>query len=457
MALEIVILAAGRGTRMHSAIPKVLHKLAGKCLLEHVIATAKKLQPLRTHIVYHREMSKVREYFIAQPLNWIEQREQLGTGDALRETLAHLRKSSEVLVLYGDVPLIDFQTVKKMIAALRENELVLLSDMVADPSGFGRIVRDAKDNVKGIVEHRDAKEDELKIREINSGILATKVEVLSHYLPLLTNRNANGEYYLTDIVGLLVSNHGRVKCLIAENSWEVAGVNNKMQLATLERIYQRNLSHQLMLDGLMLMDPERFDVRGDLKLGRDVVMDVNVVIEGNVTIGDGTFVGQNVFLKDSKIGANVVIKPNSVIEGATVGDNCVIGPFARVRPETRLAAQVRVGNFVELKKSILGKGSKVSHLSYVGDSIVGTEVNLGAGTVTCNYDGVTKHQTTIEDGAFIGSNSSLVAPVTIGKGAFIGAGSVITRNAPAHKLTLTRAEQVTRAEVNKIQRMKGEK
>ena len=446
MALEIVILAAGKGTRMNSMVPKVLHKLGGKSLLEHVVTAARQLRPAKIHVVYRGAVEPLAKDFANNGIHWVTQDEQLGTGDAVRRVLPWLNKSSIVLILYGDVPLISSKTLKKLIKKLSGNTLAILSAMLPDPKGFGRVVRNASGELAAIVEHSDATPQELAIREINSGVLVTTTEILSHYLPLLNDDNAKREHYLTDLVGLLIRDKLSVGSLIASNVWEIAGVNDRKQLMELERVYQRNIADRLMLGGVTLMDPLRFDLRGDLQTGLDVTIDVNVVIEGKVTLGDGAIVGQNSFLRDSKIGKYVTIKPNSIIEGATIGDHCTIGPFARIRPGTLLKNNARVGNFVEIKESSIGSDSKVNHLSYVGDSIVGNRVNIGAGTITCNYDGVNKHRTTIGDEAFVGSNTALVAPVKVGRGATIGAGSVITRHAPDHRLTLARAKQVTVAD-----------
>lgn len=442
MKLHIIILAAGKGTRMHSKLPKVMHKLGGKPLLEHVIKTAETLQPEKIHVVYGADGDLIRKYFTQENINWVEQQQRLGTGHAVMQALPHIEHSSQVLILYGDIPLVAEETLKRLIKNMPEDGLGLLSAEFSDPTGFGRIVRDNTSSVTAIIEHKDATLRQQQIKEINTGILVTTTKILRNYLPRLQKSNAQGEYYLTDIIAMLHADSMPMYCLLADNPEEVVGVNDKKQLAKLERQYQKNFADNLMSRGLSLMDPERFDVRGDLTIGSDVMIDVNVVIEGQVTIGSDTTIGANNFLKNVRIGRNVAIKANCVIEDAVISDNCIVGPFARIRPNTFLDEGVHVGNFVEIKNTKVGKSSKTGHLSYLGDSIIGNGVNIGAGTITCNYDGVDKYQTIIEDGVFVGSNTSLVAPVTLGENATIGAGSVITENTPQDKLTLARARQV---------------
>ena len=443
MNLHIVILAAGKGSRMHSNVPKVLHKLGGKPLLEHVIQTAQSLHPKKIHVVCSDNSTSIREYFNQYDINWVEQSKQLGTGHAVMQTLPFIEQASRVLILYGDVPLITTTTLEQLIENMPADGLSLLTAEFSDPTGLGHIVRNNLGAIIAIVEHKDASPLQQQIKEINSGILVTTSKILRNYLPRLHQHNAQGEYYLTDIIGMLHTDGIPINCLLAINQEEVAGVNDQKQLAKLERQYQKNIADNLMAQGLNLMDPSRFDVRGDLTIGSDVIIDINVIIEGKVSIDANTTIGPNNFLKNSRIGKNVLIKANCVIEDAIIADNCIVGPFARIRPNSYLANGARVGNFVEIKNAKIGKNSKASHLSYLGDAIIGDDVNIGAGTITCNYDGVDKHQTIIEDLVFIGSNTALVAPITIEKGAVIGAGSVIVEDAPADKLTVARVKQIT--------------
>lgn len=436
--MDVVILAAGQGTRMKSSLPKVLHKLAGKPMLEHVINTARQLNPTKIVVVCGNGSDKVKEYFSDQPITWVEQSEQLGTGHAVQQALPYLSDESDVIVLYGDVPLIQISTLEKMNGA----DLTLLTSHFEDSHGFGRIIRDTENNVLSIVEQKDASEEQKNIKEINSGIMATKVVLLKEWLPKLQNKNAQKEFYLTDIVAMAVSEAKTVASVLAP-SGEVKGVNDRRELSQLERLLQLWTAEKLLRQGVSIIDPSRFDCRGDLNVDRDVTIDINVVFEGDVTIGRNTLIGPNCVIKNSVIGENVEIKANSVIEGAVIESSAVIGPFARLRPGTKISKGARVGNFVEIKNTVLGEGSKASHLSYLGDATIGTNVNIGAGTITCNYDGRNKHHTTIEDNAFIGSNTELVAPVTIGAGATIGAGSTISKDAPAAKLTLARTVQKT--------------
>ncbi len=443
MNLNVVILAAGKGSRMYSDLPKVLHKLGGKSLLERVIIAAKKLHPQKIYVVCSEELQVFSDQFKSHDLVWVKQRHRIGTGDAVKQVLPYLAKSSRVLVLYADVPLITTATLQKLIKKSAISKLAILTTKLDDPTGFGRIIRDQHGAVSQIIEERDATISERKIKEINSGILVTDQEILAKYLSRLKRGNKQREYYLTDLVKMLVKDGKGVASLMVNNSDEVSGVNSKYQLMELERKYQRKQADKFATDGLILMDPARFDLRGDLKFGCDVMIDINVVMEGKVELGDNTSIEPNNCLKNTKIGKNVIIRSNCVIDGAIIGDNCVVGPFARVRPGTILASGAKIGNFVELKNSQIGRDSKASHLSYIGDSVVGNQVNIGAGTITCNYDGFAKYRTIIDDGSFIGSNTSLVAPVRIGKCATIGAGSVIHKDAPENKLTIARATQVT--------------
>jgi bifunctional UDP-N-acetylglucosamine pyrophosphorylase / glucosamine-1-phosphate N-acetyltransferase len=441
-ALEVVILAAGQGKRMHSALPKVLHSLAGKPLLGHVISTAQHLAPRAIHIVYGHGGDQVRAAFAAAPLRWAAQAEQLGTGHALQQAMPAVADDCTVLVLYGDVPLIRVDTLLDLLSHVGPTRLALLTADLPDPRGYGRIVR-AAGKVVRIVEQKDATPAQAALREINTGILAASAARLRGWLARLENDNAQREYYLTDVIALAVADGIEIATRAPHAAWEIRGVNSKKELADLERTHQKNIADALLEQGVTLRDPARLDVRGELTCGRDVVIDVNVVFEGTVTLGDNVRIGPNNFIRDASIGAGTEIQPNCVIEQAEIGRDCRIGPFARLRPETRLADQAHIGNFVEIKKSDIGEASKVNHLSYVGDSSVGRGVNVGAGTITCNYDGANKHRTVIGDNAFIGSNTALVAPVTVGAGATIGAGSVINKDAPPDQLTLTRGLQKT--------------
>jgi len=428
---------------MHSQTPKVLHALAGRPLLAHVIDCARALKPARIHVVYGHGGRQVPERLAKEDVAWVLQAEQRGTGHALRLALAGIADDAQVLVLYGDVPLTRPASLKPLIAAAAEDRLALMTMDLTDAEGYGRIVRDAHGRIVRIVEHKDASVAERALSEINTGILAAPAARLKKYLAQVNNDNVQGEYYLTDVVALAAADGVKIASLSPADRWEIMGVNTKAQLAELERIHQRNQALALMEQGVTLMDPARFDLRGTLDCGRDVVIDVNVVIEGKVTLGDGVVIGPNNVLKDCRIGAGTMVLATCVIEDCDVGSSCRIGPFARIRPETRIAEGAHIGNFVEIKKSEIGAGSKVNHLAYVGDSTLGKDVNIGAGAITANYDGAAKHQTRIADNVSIGSNCVLVAPVSIGAGATIGAGSVIAKDAPAGELTLTRAEQRT--------------
>ncbi len=438
--LEVVILAAGKGTRMYSSRPKVLQPLAGRSLLEHVVTTAKELNPRAIHVVYGYGGDLVPTRLNHLAVRWVLQAEQKGTGHAVQQALPEIGGGALVLVLYGDVPLTRAATLRPLLAAA-ENGLALLTMELADAGGYGRIVRDANGEVTRIVEHKDATPAQRAIGEINTGIMAAPLNYLQTWLRALKNDNAQGEYYLTDIVALAVADGAKIKTVQPAAAWEIMGVNSKAQLAELERVMQRNQAQALMERGVTLMDPARFDLRGSLTTGSDVVIDVNVVIAGQVSLGNNVHIGPNNVIRDAVIGDNVVIEPNCVIEQADIGDGCMIGPFARIRPGACLNAGAHIGNFVEIKNSAIGAGSKVNHLSYVGDSTVGKNVNIGAGTITCNYDGADKHRTIIGDDAFIGSDCQLIAPVKIGAGATIGAGSTITADTPPGQLTLSRVQQ----------------
>jgi bifunctional UDP-N-acetylglucosamine pyrophosphorylase/glucosamine-1-phosphate N-acetyltransferase len=441
MPLSVIILAAGQGKRMHSDRPKVLQPLAGRPLLAHVLEAARALSPDTIHIVYGHGGDEVRAAFPDSDLTWALQAQQLGTGHAVAQAMPAIPDDHQVLVLYGDVPLISSSTLKDLIARGSEQGFALLSVLLADATGYGRVLRDNAGNVYRIVEEKDANRKEKTVREANTGVLVTTADRLRQWLSGLGNDNAQGEYYLTDVITLAVRDGLRVQAVPAPSIPEVLGVNDRLQLAELEAAYRHQCAKQLMLDGVTLADPARLDVRGSVTTGRDVRIDINVILEGRVVLGDRVIVGAGAVLRDVEIAADTVIHPYSVIEGAQIDAACVVGPYARIRPGSHLHAGAHVGNFVELKNTALGFGSKANHLTYLGDSQIGAAVNVGAGTITCNYDGKNKWPTTIEDGAFIGSGSMLVAPVTIGSGATIGAGSVITKSAPRNSLTLERGRQ----------------
>lgn len=440
--VQIIILAAGKGSRMKSKLPKVLQKLSGSTLLSHVISTAQKISS-EIHVVYGFKGDLIKAEFKNEALMWVEQAEQLGTGHAVAQAMPGISDGSISLILYGDVPLIQEATLNELIDKAKCSKLALLSVNLNDPTGYGRIVR--KNNViQSIVEQKDANTDQLKIQEVNTGIMAVNSALLKTYLGQLNSDNAQGELYLTDIIEMAVNDGKTISSVTTKNQFEVAGINDKLQLASLERIYQQNLANHFMELGLTLSDPLRFDCRGSLLFGHDCEIDINVIIEGNVILGNNSSITPNCIIKNTTIGDNVTVLPNSIIEGATIKNNVSIGPFARIRPEVTVDDNAKIGNFVEIKKSTIGYGSKISHLSYIGDTTMGEMVNIGAGVITCNYDGVNKHQTLIEDGAFIGSNTQLIAPVTIGKNATIGAGSKITKNAPEERLTLSLSQQDTK-------------
>ncbi|NVD36335.1 bifunctional UDP-N-acetylglucosamine diphosphorylase/glucosamine-1-phosphate N-acetyltransferase GlmU [Marinobacter lutaoensis] len=439
--LHVVILAAGQGSRMKSSLPKVLHPVAGKPMLHHVIETAMALDAEQIHVVIGHAGDRVREASDTYPVNWVEQSEQLGTGHAVAQVLPHLPDQARVLILYGDVPLTRTQTLHQLTDTLDERQLGLLTVTLDDPNGYGRIVRNREGRVVAIVEHKDATEAQRAIREVNTGILAVLARHLKAWLPSLSNRNAQGEYYLTDIIGLAAAQGITIRVAQPATVTEVEGVNNRVQLAALERAWQRQQAERLMLAGVTLADPERLDVRGQVTVGQDVFIDANVLLEGDVVLEEGVRVGFGCVIRDSRIARGTEIHPYSVIESSVIGENAQIGPFARFRPGNTLAANTKVGNFVEIKKSVVGAGSKINHLSYVGDARLGERVNVGAGTITCNYDGANKHATVIGDGAFIGSNTSLVAPVTVGSDATIGAGSTITRDVADTELAVARGKQ----------------
>jgi len=443
MTLHVVILAAGNGKRMNSKIPKVLHKLAGVPMLEHVIRTAKTLDA-KVHVVHGNGGSRVQETLSHLDVHWVKQEEQLGTGHAVLQAMPFCEDEDQIMVLYGDVPLTSTQTLKQLLTDTPHNGLGLIVTELEDPTGFGRIVRNEMGNILAIVEHKDASGDQLKIQEINTGILTAKAGLMKKWLPALKNENNQNEYYLTDVVSLAVDDGHPVGGVMAHCIEEVQGVNDRWQLTNLERYYQRHYAQQLCYQGVTVIDFNRIDIRcTTLSIGIDTTLDVNVVLEGDVQIGSNCMIGPNVVIKDAVIGDHVCVNANTVIEGAQIDNECAVGPFARIRPGSVMKAKSKVGNFVEMKKSILGENSKAQHLSYLGDAIIGQSVNIGAGTITCNYDGVNKWQTEIADAAFIGSNTSLVAPVKIGAKATIGAGSVITCDATPDKLTVARAKQTT--------------
>ncbi|MBQ0747869.1 MAG: bifunctional UDP-N-acetylglucosamine diphosphorylase/glucosamine-1-phosphate N-acetyltransferase GlmU [Marinobacter sp.] len=439
--LHVVILAAGQGSRMKSALPKVLHCVAGRPMLHHVIGTARQLGAEKIHTVIGHGGDKVRETITESLVNWVVQEQQLGTGHAVAQALPHLPDDARVLVLYGDVPLTRTDTLNAMVEALDVNALGLLTVTLDNPQGYGRIVRNSDGKVTSIVEQKDASAEQLAICEVNTGILAVAAKHLKAWLPALSNANAQGEYYLTDIIAMAVEHNLGISVSQPEDPFEVQGVNNRLQLAELERWFQKREAERLMTEGATLADPARIDVRGELTIGNDILIDVNVVFEGKVSLGNNVSVGPGCVIRDAVIADGAQINAHSVIEGAVIGANAQIGPFARIRPGTELAANTKIGNFVETKKAVVGEGSKINHLSYVGDTSLGRNVNVGAGTITCNYDGVNKFRTVIGDGVFVGSNTSLVAPVRIGAGVTVGAGSTITRNVEDNELAVARARQ----------------
>ena len=439
-ALHVIILAAGAGTRMRSSRPKVLMPLAGKPLLGHVIATARRLQPVAIHVVYGHAGEQVQAAFAEQDdLRWVLQAERLGTGHAVEQALATIPDGVRVLVLYGDVPLIRAATLQALLDA--EQSFSLLTTRLDDPHGYGRVLCDGNGRVRAVVEQKDADDVQRAVQLVNTGILVADAKALRRWIGQLDRNNAQGEYYLTDIFRMADEEDAAALSIECDDPVEVAGANDALQLAGLETAYRQRAAHALMSEGVRLSDPSRIDVRGAVQAGRDVELDIDVILEGSVTLGDDVCVGAFTRLKNVQLAAGTVVRSHCDLEGVVTHGPCTIGPFARLRPGTELETGVHVGNFVEIKKSRLGEGSKANHLSYLGDSEIGRGVNIGAGTITCNYDGVNKFVTRIEDGAFIGSNSALVAPVTVGEQATIGAGSVITHDAPAGELTVARGRQ----------------
>ena len=440
--MNIVILAAGQGKRMHSNLPKVLHPLAGKALAQHVIDTARSLQPEKLVVVFGHGGEVVRSTLAAADISWALQEPQLGTGHAVAQALPLLAGEGQTLVLYGDVPLTRASSLRRLLQAGKKGLSILTVDL-ANPTGYGRIVRDAAGKVQRIVEEKDATPEEKAIREVNSGIMAIPSARLADWLGRLSNDNAQGEYYLTDIVGLAVAEGLPIHTAQPDGDWEVLGVNSKVQLARLERVHQRNIADAMLVGGVRLADPARIDVRGELRYGRDVFIDVGCVFEGKVELEDAVEVGPYCVLKNVKVGAGTRIAAFCHFEDSLIGPDGVLGPFARLRPGAELGPEVHIGNFVEVKKSTIAARSKANHLAYIGDAEVGERVNIGAGTIVCNYDGANKFKTIIEDDVFIGSDSQLVAPVTVGRGATLGAGTTLTKDAPPDALTVSRAKQVT--------------
>ena len=442
MNLEIVVLAAGKGTRMRSKKPKVLHKLAGKPMLQHVLDNAEQLSPTNVTIVYGYGGDQVQKEIRSKRITWVEQLEQKGTGHAVAQALPELTDDSKVLVLYGDVPLISTQTLEGLLDKVHSgNSIAVLTCELDNPTGYGRMVRDGAGLVIGIVEQKDASQEQQLISEINTGIMVIPAALLKKWIPELSSENAQGEYYLTDIIAMAARQQIDIHTHQPASVYEIEGINSRSQLAKLERVHQLELCERHMDQGVTFIDPARVDIRGDLTTGTDITVDINVVFEGKVVLGDNVEIGPNCVIKDAVIGDDTQIHANSVIDHAIVSTGCSVGPFARLRPQAELAAGARVGNFVEVKKSYIGVGSKVSHLSYIGDATLGDRVNVGAGTITCNYDGKNKFKTVMEDDVFIGSNSALVAPVTISSGSTVAAGSTITKNVPNSSLAIARAKQ----------------
>ncbi len=441
MLLEVIILAAGKGTRMRSDMPKVLHPLAGKPMLVHAVEQAQKLKPTHTHIIVGHRAEQVEAQVTPLGAQCVPQKQQLGTGHAVAQAMPQVDNDATVLVLYGDVPLVPSELMQQLADQAEQRGLAILTVTLDDSTGYGRIVRNHQGDIQAIVEHKDANPEQRQIKEINTGILAAKASLLNGWLPRIESNNAQGEIYLTDIIAMAVADGVGISHLQPEFPQQVQGVNDRVQLAELERWYQFQQATQLLRDGVQLADPSRFDLRGELTTGKDIYIDINAIIEGKVHLEDGVHIGPNCHIKNAYIGAGTQVLANSVIDQAQVAACCNIGPFARLRPGTVLEEGAKVGNFVETKKTTLGKGSKANHFTYLGDTVVGQNVNIGAGTITCNYDGVNKFQTIIKDDVFIGSNSSIVAPVTIGAGATVGAGSTITKDVADNNLAIARGKQ----------------
>lgn len=453
MSISVIILAAGKGTRMRSSLPKVLQPLAGRPLLGHVIETAQKLQADNIITIYGHGGELVQHEFAKEQVQWVEQAEQLGTGHAVKVTLPVLAQDGLSLILSGDVPCITTQTLQKLLDASQASGIGLVTLTLPDASGYGRIVRE-NGQIQAIIEHKDASDEQHKIQEINTGIYCVSNAKLHQWLPKLSNNNAQGEYYLTDIVAMAIQDGLEVASVEPERAFEVEGVNDRVQLATLEREYQAFQAKQLMQQGVHLIDPSRFDLRGSLTVGQDVRIDINVIIEGDCEFGDNVEIGAGCIIKNTKIAAGTKVQPYSIFDNALVGENTQIGPFARLRPGAKLANEVHIGNFVEVKNTSIGLGSKANHFTYLGDAEIGAGSNIGAGTITCNYDGANKFKTIIGDAAFIGSNSSLVAPVKIGNGATVGAGSVITHDVADNSLAFERSKQIAKEDYQRPQKMK---
>ena len=453
MSTTVIILAAGKGTRMRSSLPKVLQPLAGRPLLGHVIATAKQLNANNIITIYGHGGDLVQNAFQTEHIDWVEQAQQLGTGHAVQMTLPVLKQDGMALILSGDVPCVTQDTLQRLLDASQKTGIGLVTLTLPDASGYGRIVR-KNGAIQAIVEHKDASDEQRQIQEINTGIYCVSNAKLHEWLPKLSNDNAQGEYYLTDIVAMALADGMTVASVEPNLAFEVEGVNDRVQLAALEREFQNFQAKQLMQQGVHLIDPTRFDLRGHLTVGQDVCIDINVIIEGNVTLGDHVEIGAGCVIKNTTIAAGTKVQPYSVFDNAVVGENVQIGPFARLRPGAKLAADVHIGNFVEVKNSSIGVGSKANHFTYLGDAEIGSGSNIGAGTITCNYDGANKFKTIIGDAAFIGSNSSLVAPVNIGHGATVGAGSVITRDVANHSLAFERNKQLTKENYQRPQKVK---
>ncbi|ENV31869.1 bifunctional UDP-N-acetylglucosamine diphosphorylase/glucosamine-1-phosphate N-acetyltransferase GlmU [Acinetobacter gerneri] len=453
MTTTVIILAAGKGTRMRSNLPKVLQPLAGRPLLGHVIETAKKLQAANIITIYGHGGDLVRNAFNQEKIEWVEQTEQLGTGHAVKVTLPVLAKEGVSLILSGDVPCVQQSTLQKLVEASTETGIGLVTLTLEDSTGYGRIVR-KNGKIQAIVEHKDATEEQRQIKEINTGIYCVSNAKLHEWLPKLSNENAQGEYYLTDIVAMAIADGMEIASIQPEFAFEVEGVNDRIQLAALEREFQQHQAKTLMQQGVHLIDPSRFDLRGQLTVGKDVRIDINVIIEGECSFGDNVEIGAGCIIKNTQIAANTKVQPYSVFDSAVVGGNVQIGPFARLRPGAQLSDDVHIGNFVEVKNSSIGLGSKANHFAYLGDAEIGSGSNIGAGTITCNYDGANKHKTIIGDEVFIGTNNSLVAPVKIGNGATTGAGSTITRDVAEHALAVERSQQFTKENYQRPQKVK---
>ena len=438
--LSVVILAAGKGTRMYSDLPKVLHKIAGKPMVKHVIDTAKQLNAAQIHLIYGHGADLLKQRLADEPVNWVFQAEQLGTGHAMQQAAPFFADDENILMLYGDAPLITTETLQKLIAAKPENGIALLTVNLENPTGYGRIIRQ-DGNVTAIVEQKDANAEQLKITEVNTGVMVSDGASFKKWLARLDNNNAQGEYYMTDVIGLANQDGFKVVAVQATDMMEVEGANNRLQMAALERYFQRKQAQKLLLAGVSLTDPERFDLRGELEHGKDVEIDINVIIEGNVRLGNRVKIGVGCVLKNVEIADDVEIKPYSVLENAVVGEKAAIGPFSRLRPGAELAAETHVGNFVEIKQAKVGKGSKVNHLTYIGDAEIGCDCNIGAGVITCNYDGANKFKTVIGDNVFVGSDSQLIAPVTIADNVTVAAGATVTDNVEAGELVISRVRQ----------------